>query len=183
MRRILPLSILLALSIGTLLAPAVALADSDGVRSEVAASEVLDFTATALDGSEFDLSTLAGRVVLLDFWGTWCAPCIHAFPKLNRLHEEFGDRLTVVGLAFYSGEIDTLAGFVAEHDLGYTVLAGAEESLGRFEILAFPSYVLVSAEGEVLWRHAGQAPDLYERVAALMNGAGAAQAPAVASAD
>ncbi len=146
-----------------------------------AADSPLDFTATALDGSEFDLATLAGKVVLLDFWGTWCAPCVHAFPKLNRLHADFGDRLEVVGLAFYSGEPAAIAAFAAEHELDYTVLAGHEEAIERFAVFAFPSYVLISADGEVLFSQAGEMADLYERVAAHLDGEGASAQSAVAA--
>ncbi|MCZ6506485.1 MAG: TlpA disulfide reductase family protein [Acidobacteria bacterium] len=125
-----------------------------------------DFTATNLDGTAFSGRSLAGKAVLLDFWGTWCAPCIHAFPKLRQLHADFGDRLTVVGMAFYSGELEDVAAAAAEHELDYTVLMGAEETLGQFEIFAFPSYVMISADGEILFTQAGQMADLYERVAA-----------------
>jgi len=128
----------------------------------------LDFTATRLDGSEFSGQSLAGKAVLLDFWGTWCAPCIHAFPKLSRLHDDFGDRLTVVGMAFYSGERDTIAKAAAEHGLEYLVLEGHEETIEKFEIFAFPSYVLISPDGEILLTRAGEVSDLYEQVAALV---------------
>jgi len=50
----------------------------------------LDFTATALDGSQFSGRSIEGKAVLLDFWGSWCAPCIHAFPTLQRLHGPVG---------------------------------------------------------------------------------------------
>lgn len=133
------------------------------------AESLLDFTALALDGSEFDLKTFEGRPVLLDFWGTWCAPCVHAFPKLKRLHADYGDRLAVVGLAFYSGEPATIAAFAEEHDLDYVVLAGREETIERFDVFAFPSYILISADGEVVFRQAGQMADLYERVAAYLD--------------
>ena len=128
----------------------------------------LDFSATALDGTDFSGQSLAGRAVLLDFWGTWCAPCVHAFPKLQRLHEDFGDRLSVVGLAYYSGEAEDIAATAAEHGLEYTVLAGEEETLDKFNVLAFPSYVLISPAGEVIFSRAGQVNDIYELVAAFL---------------
>jgi serine/threonine protein kinase len=107
-------------------------------------------------------------VFALDFWGSWCAPCVHAFPTLRRLHADFGDRLTVVGLAFYSGELADIERFAAEHELDYTVLEGHDDALEEFEIFVFPSYVLISAAGEVLFVQAGEADDLYARVAAAL---------------
>ncbi len=128
----------------------------------------LDFDATGLDGAVFTGQSLAGRAVLLDFWGTWCAPCVQAFPKLQRLHEDFGDRLSVVGLAYYSGEPEDIAATAAEHGLEYTVLAGEEETLDKFNVVAFPSYVLISPAGEIVFSRAGQISDLYEQVAAYL---------------
>jgi thiol-disulfide isomerase/thioredoxin len=133
-----------------------------------AAGDPLDFRATRLDGSAFSGTELAGKAVLLDFWGSWCAPCVHAFPTLRRLHADFGDRLTVVGLAFYSGELADIERFAAEHELDYTVLEGHDDALEEFEIFVFPSYVLISAAGEVLFVQAGEADDLYARVAAAL---------------
>lgn len=92
-------------------------------------------------------------------------PCIHAFPTLRRLHAELGDSLQVVGLAYYSGELSEIAAVAAEHQLDYTVLEGSDATIEKFEILAFPSYVLISATGEVLFARAGQVNDLYEQVA------------------
>ena len=144
-----------------------ALVLASAARPAVAEGPVpaLAFSATTLEGTSFSGQSLAGRTVLLDFWGTWCAPCVQAFPKLQRLHEEFGDRLTVVGLAYYSGELADIAATVDEHGLGYTVLSGEEETLEKFDVLAFPSYVLISAAGEVVFSRAGQVDDLYEQVA------------------
>lgn len=158
------------LALSLLLLVATTGASSAGTLEAMSAATpwALDFAATRLDHSEFSGAELTGKAVLLDFWGTWCAPCIHAFPKLSRLHEEFSDRLTVVGLAFYSGEVEDVAAAAAEHALAYTVLAGEEATLEKFEILAFPSYVLISADGEVVFTLAGQVNDIYERVAAFL---------------
>ncbi len=148
--------LVLVLALATL-ATAVPAAAQDG--------SALDFTATALDGSLFSGRSIEGKAVLLDFWGTWCAPCVHAFPILRRLHDDFGENLQVVGLAYYSGELNDIASFAAEYELEYTVVEGHEETLDTFEVFAFPSYVLISAEGEVVFTQAGEVANLYDRVA------------------
>jgi thiol-disulfide isomerase/thioredoxin len=161
-----------ALTLAPALVLALAAAAPGAVRADreppSPAASPLDFTATRLDGSELTGASLAGKAVLLDFWGTWCAPCIHAFPELRRIHADFGDRLTVVGLAFYSGELEDIAAVAAEHELDYVVAAGREEMLDQFEVFAFPTYVMISAAGEVVFAHSGEASDLYARVAAAL---------------
>lgn len=156
----------------TVLALALLWAPIAGTPTAAESGAPLEFTATRLDGSAFSGTELAGKAVLIDFWGSWCAPCLHAFPTLNRLHADFGDRLTVVGLAFYSGELADIARVAGEHELAYTVLEGHEETLEKFEIFAFPSYVLISAAGEVVFVQAGEADDLYARVAAALGDGG-----------
>ena len=66
------------------------------------------FQGLRLDGTLFDSAELAGGFVLLDFWGVWCPPCIGAFPKLSRLHDDYSERgFQVVGLAVLSGTPDS----------------------------------------------------------------------------
>jgi len=142
----------------------IVLATSAPVPAAAQDSSALDFTATALDGTVFSGESMAGKAVLLDFWGSWCAPCIHAFPTLRRLHDEFGEALQIVGLAYYSGELSDIDAFAAEYELGYTIVEGHDEALDKFEVFAFPSYVLISADGEVIFSRAGEVADLYERV-------------------
>lgn len=58
-----------------------------------------DFTATAPDGREFSLRELRGQYVLLDFWGSWCAPCRRESPELVQLHRDYPDQLEIVSVA------------------------------------------------------------------------------------
>ncbi len=144
--------------------------------ADVAAAP-LDFAATALDGSAVSGQSLAGRWVLLDFWGTWCAPCVAAFPKLERLQREHADRLAVVGLAFQSGTAEEVAAFLAEHGVrDYTAWLGEEALLDKFGILAFPSYMLIGPDRELVFEQIGELPDIYERVSEEL-----AQAPALST--
>ncbi|MEZ5331809.1 MAG: TlpA disulfide reductase family protein [Thermoanaerobaculia bacterium] len=134
--------------------------------------EPLDFRATTTAGDPADARTLAGRWVLLDFWGTWCVPCVAAFPVLQRLQDEHPDDLTVVGLAFYSGEGSSVAAFAAEHDVRYTVWMGDDEIISKFGVIAFPSYFLIDPEGEVLLAIVGESADLYGEASALLPSVG-----------
>lgn len=146
-----------------------------------AAAEVkgapLDFEATTTTGEPVAGTSLAGRWVLLDFWGTWCIPCLAAFPKLQRLQDEHPEQLTVVGLAFFSGTGEEVAAFAAEHGVGYTIWMGEERTIDKFEVIAFPSYFLIDPEGTVVLEIVGESGDLYEEVSALLPAAEPPVAP------
>ncbi len=131
----------------------------------------LDFAATSLDGAPVTGQTLAGRWVLLDFWGTWCAPCVTALPRLDRLQRERGDRLTVRGLAFHSGSGQEVAAFLGEQGAAdYQSWLGDEAVLDKFGILAFPSYFLIAPDGSLVFEQIGELPDIVERVEAARAG-------------
>jgi len=130
--------------------------------------EALDFQATTTGGERVEAKELAGRWVLLDFWGTWCVPCIAAFPKLQQLQDDHPETLSVVGLAFFSGTGDAVAAFAAQHEVRYTIWMGTEELIQKFGVIAFPSYFLIDPEGEVVLAIVGESGDLYGEVSALL---------------
>jgi peroxiredoxin len=80
-----------------------------------------DFTLADLSGAQWTLRSLAGKVVLVNFWATWCPPCRKELPDLEALAERFGSRGLVV-LAISDEEAEKVKPFVAEHKLSYPVL-------------------------------------------------------------
>lgn len=136
------------------------------------------FQGLRLDGSPFDSGDLLGGFVLLDFWGVWCPPCIGAFPKLSRLHDDFSNRgFQVVGLAVLSGTPEEVAEFLEEFDVTYLVVVVERDVPRLFNVLAYPSYFLLGPAGEIVKAYQGQPNDLYELVAADLEALLPAPAP------
>lgn len=76
-----------------------------------------DFTADLVDGSTFTLSEQSGKVVLLNFWATWCGPCVGEMPALEKLQKEYGDEVAVLAVNCLEDE-ETVRQFITEN--GYT---------------------------------------------------------------
>lgn len=131
------------------------------------APTAIDFAATDLDGDPFSGASLRGKVVLLDFWAVWCAPCITAIPKLNHLQEELDDYdFEVVGLAVYSGTVEDVRQFAAENGMRYRVVVGDDELPYRYGVIGYPSYFLIDRQGNQVRKLVGALPDLEEEIIA-----------------
>jgi len=130
-----------------------------------AAILVLSGAATASDKVDIEIPTLEGvinteelrgKVVYLDFWASWCAPCRKSFPWLNTMHEKYEEQgLTIIGInvdkdAAYAAEF--LEQVPADFLIGYDPKAKLAE---LFELPAMPSAFIVSRDGEIIDAHYG----------------------------
>jgi peroxiredoxin len=109
-----------------------------------------DFTLDSLHGDAVTLSALDGQVVVLDFWATWCSPCVEWLDHLQQMHERYADEGLVV-LAINVGEDqEEAAEFVADHGYTFTVLLDADGRVSdAYGVQAIPHTLIVDREGEV----------------------------------
>lgn len=120
-----------------------------------------DFPITTLDGRTLDFSSFAGSVVVLDFWATWCKPCLHEIPYYNALIEKYkGQNFKMVGLEMASGDGKTLSTFIEKNNIKYPVYIGtpaAAMAVGGVE--GFPKTYLFDQRGNVVTSFLGIHPD------------------------
>jgi thiol-disulfide isomerase/thioredoxin len=96
---------------------------------------------------------------VLDFWATWCLPCIAEIPSLNRLQEKYASRgVKVVGVALASGEADEVKPFVGKNKMKYTVLMGDDDQVYDLNVVAFPTTYLVTRDMKVFRKYLGAGP-------------------------
>lgn len=106
------------------------------------------FDLVADDGTPVRLDAYAGRVVLLDFWGTWCGPCVEALPRLDALHRAYPD-LVVLGLASYEDAETDPTAFARQRGATYPILRTPEATVEAYLVRAFPTYYLIGPDGAV----------------------------------
>ncbi len=115
---------------------------------------------TDLQGQTHALSDYQGRLLLVNFWGTWCPPCLLEIPLLAQAQKTYGDRgLQVIGPAMDSA--DAVRGFRDKAQLPYPVFAGAGDVSAAMDALGdkqggLPFSVLISPRGEILHRQTGE---------------------------
>jgi thiol-disulfide isomerase/thioredoxin len=134
---------------------------------------IVDFRLPDLDGKPVRFQDFDADLVLIDFWGTWCPPCLRSIPHLVDLQERMGrQRLTVVGIACEPDALDKATPRVAEAarrlQVNYPVLLSRNDGSCPLQealhVQAFPTMVLVDREGRVLWRDQGATPATLARL-------------------
>lgn len=112
---------------------------------------------TLLDGGALDLGSLKGKVVLLDFWATWCVPCKAEIKILNKLAGEYKERgLEIVGISYLDEGPEMVKPFVKDNPMNYTKALGSPELLGAYKVGdVLPVTVIIDKRGQIRYRHQG----------------------------
>jgi thiol-disulfide isomerase/thioredoxin len=119
------------------------------------ASMATDFTLSDLNGNVIRLSSLRGKPVLLNFWATWCGPCVAEMPGMQQLHQEAGDQVHFVCVNLRESQT-IISGFLGGKGYNWTFLMDPSGDVARvYEISAIPTTIVISSEGHLKARHVG----------------------------
>ena len=119
-------------------------------------ADVAAFTAPDLDGRPVSTAALRGKVVIVNFWATWCPPCREEIPDLVALQEKYKDKLQIIGVSQDSGSLDDVRRFTAEHHMNYPTVMTSAEIEGLFPgVYALPTSFILDREGKLAQKHVG----------------------------
>ena len=122
----------------------------------VSSGETVDFKLEDLSGQEYILSDYRGRWVVVNFWATWCGPCMKEIPELIRFQNEHHSRAQVFGISFEETSPKEIRRYIDELKVNYPVLRIGTEPLVPFEPLkGLPTTFLVTPQGQIIYRHLG----------------------------
>ncbi len=118
--------------------------------------DVPPFSVTDLNGRAISSADLRGKVVIVNFWATWCPPCREEIPDLIALQTKYRDQLVVLGISEDEGPVGEVEAFVAEHKMNYPVALTTPELRKVFRgVTALPTTFVVDREGRIAQKHVG----------------------------
>jgi peroxiredoxin len=123
-----------------------------------------DFALKDMGGELVRLSDLKGKVVLMEFWATWCPPCKMAIPELNELqarHE--GSNLAILAISIDENR-EIVEDFMEENEMSFTVLYDDEGVVENYGVYTIPTTLVIDARGNVVEHHMGYAPGIFEQL-------------------
>ncbi len=123
------------------------------------------FSLKAIDGSPLSNTSLQGQVVLLDFWATWCAPCVKSMPELQALHAKYAARgFSVVGVSIDEGKpaLAKVKKFTSARRVTYPIAidSGKSPAWDAFRVKAVPAAYLLDREGRIVGQWTGAPADM-----------------------
>jgi thiol-disulfide isomerase/thioredoxin len=127
------------------------------------------FEVTALDGSKFNLDAMGGRVVLIDFWATWCGPCNEELPHMKKIAKEFAGQPLVIISVSWDSDAEKWRQFVSKNEMTWTQYRDADHKLSdMFEINAIPHYFTIDADGVLTAEMLGSGSDVEGKLKKLI---------------
>ncbi|MBN2332030.1 MAG: TlpA family protein disulfide reductase [Deltaproteobacteria bacterium] len=117
-----------------------------------------DFSLTSFAGKKLTRDSLNGKVVILDFWATWCPPCRAAIPHLVELDKEYRDRgLVIIGVSLDRGGKEEVADFARRNQMDYDLALGIDNAILKSfgEISSIPTMIVLNQKSEIVFRAVG----------------------------
>ncbi len=130
--------------------------------TDASAVEAPDFTLNDINGKPLKLSSLRGKYVILDFWGSWCVWCIRGIPNMKEYYNKYKGKFEILGIDCNDSE-QKWKDAVKEHKLPWLHVYNPRDSrlLETYNIQGFPTKIIVDPEGKIVKTIIGEDPEFY----------------------
>jgi peroxiredoxin len=123
-----------------------------------------DFVLKDIDGNEAKLADFKGKVVLIDFWASWCGPCKRAMPHIQRIYEKYKDKdVVVLGINTRESQEGKVEPFLKEHKITYRTLVDNDgKVVKQYGVQGIPALFLIDKEGLIQFKQTGFRESLFD---------------------
>jgi len=136
-----------------------------------------DWTALTLEGDTLSMRGLRGHVVVLDFWGSWCPPCVAWLPRLQKLEERFGPRgvrfvtVNVEAVRPRERQVEYVRDFMQKRGVALTTIPDADSTVIRaHQIVYYPTTMVIDADGRIRYASSGAVRETEQSLTAQLEG-------------
>ncbi len=115
-----------------------------------------DFMLSDMNGDMREIADFKGKVVIINFWATWCPPCREEIPHLIELYEEYRDKgLEIIGISLDWNAKRVAGPFIEENGINYTVLLGDDNISDLYDVVSIPTSYILDREGGIVKKYIG----------------------------
>jgi len=140
----------------------------DGISVTGVGKTVPDINSkNTLDGNKFELASLRGKYVVIDFWGTWCGPCIAGMPKMKEYLVKYKSKMEILGVAQESDDGTKWRKFLndkPDYKWHHVLSRKDEDYILKFNVAGFPTKIIVDPQGKILGRFVGEDDEIYKKL-------------------
>ncbi len=131
--------------------------------------QVPDFSIETLAGDKVEIKDLKGKIVLLNFWATWCGPCVQEMPELNKFVSSLdSDNFVVLAIARKQDK-ETIKGFLSDKDYSFTFAPDVDKSIYlQFADSGIPRNVLLDAKGKIIFQSLGYKLEEFKKMESMI---------------
>lgn len=124
---------------------------------------------TVMQAADFDLDDYKGKVVVMDFWATWCGPCKAAMPGIQKIHERFAGRpVEVLGMNCW--ESGDPVGYMKSQGYTYGLVLKADDLAAQYKVRGIPTFVVIGMDGQPILQAVGASRENEEKLLAAVEG-------------
>lgn len=127
-------------------------------------NQAIPFSAKSIDGRNYSLESLKGKVIVMNFWFTSCTPCVKEMPELNSLVEKYKNNDDVVFLGFALDSEEKIRSFLKKKQFDYTLFAESGELAKSYNINAYPTHMIIDKNSKIKFSETGYSFDVGKRL-------------------
>lgn len=125
-------------------------------KTSNASSLAPNFKLTQTNGKDLRLSDFKGKIVILDFWATWCEPCKHGIPDLIDIQKKYHDVIQIIGISVDEDTRSNVIPFVKEFGINYPIVYANSEVINSYgNIYLIPVTFIIDQSGKIVYKHEG----------------------------